>query len=176
MHDDLTANKLGALWSVLDAAMLQSFAESSPSTAAAILTLHFHAPQTGTGLSQILGLSQPATVRLVEKLAAAGLVARAGKKQGKEIPLVLTAVGKRRAKALLAARAEALGELLSPLPKAKQKQLAGLLDEILHHTVDSRREARFLCRFCDHGICDGPVCPIGCRAREIESEMERAEA
>lgn len=170
MNNDLIVNKFGALWSVLDTSMLQTFGGTSPSTAAAILTLHFHAPQTGTALSRILGLSQPATVRLVEKLVAADIVARTPRTEGKEIDLVLTPAGQTEASALLAARHETLSGVLSTLSQDQQRQLETILDTMLAQNVDSRETARFLCRFCDHGICDGPVCPIGCRATALETE------
>lgn len=169
MHDTLTVNKLGALWSVLDSSMGHAFGEISPSTAAAILTLHFHSPLTGTGLSHILRLSQPATVRLLEKLVMAGLVVRQRRTDGKEIDLALTAEGSARAQDLLAARNAAMKDVLAPLPAEKRTLLADLLDEVLRGSVESRSDARYLCRFCDHGICDGPVCPIGCRASEIDA-------
>ena len=168
MHSFLLKNKLGALWSVLDASMDQAFGDASPSTAAAILTLHFHAPLTGTGLSRILRLSQPATVRLLEKLVAAGLVSRERRKDGKEIDLALTSDGAARAKALVETRNAAMDNVLAPLTVEKRALLSDLLDEVLQSAPANRDDARFLCRFCDHGICDGPVCPIGCRARHIE--------
>jgi len=34
--------------------------------------------------------------------------------------------------------------------------------------VDGRAYARHICRFCDHGICDGPRCPVGSAATELE--------
>ena len=176
MHDSLTENKLGALWSVLDATMIGAFGDASPSTVAAILTLHFHAPLTGTRLSRILGLSQPATARLLEKLRDAGLVKRHPKRDGKDIDLSLTAAGEARAGALLGKREAALKALLAPLSAEKAALLSALLDDMLPQAVGSREDARFLCRFCDHGICDGAACPIGCKAREIEAaEKEDAE-
>lgn len=172
MHDRLLTNKIGAFWSVMDAAMADAFGDTSPSSAAAILTLHFHAPLTGTGLSRILRLSQPATVRLLDRLVDAGAVARAGRKDGREVGLALTASGKARARALLKARDNALAALLTPLAPDKRAQLAELLDEVLPEAVGNRNDARFLCRFCNHGVCDGPACPIGCRATEIEERTK----
>ncbi len=172
MHNILLNNKLGALWSVLDASMARMLGTDSPSTAATVLTLHFHAPLTGTDLSRILGLSQPATVRLIDKLADAGMVARNGKSEGKAVDIALTAAGQTRAEAMLTARSAAMADLLRPLTDAKRQALTGLLDEILHDAVETGSQARFLCRFCDHGVCDGPVCPIGCRAREIALERK----
>ena len=174
MNNDLIVNKFGALWSVLDTSMLQTFGGTSPSTAAAILTLHFHAPQTGTGLSRILGLSQPATVRLVEKLVTADIVARMPRPEGKEIDLVLTPTGQSKASTLLAGRRETLSGALGALSQDQQRQLETILDTILAQNVDSREHARFLCRFCDHGICDGPVCPIGCQATALETDGTHA--
>ncbi|RVU33881.1 MarR family transcriptional regulator [Hwanghaeella grinnelliae] len=170
----MTENKLGALWSVLDAAMSQAFDDASPSTVAAILTLHFHAPLTGTRLSRILGLSQPATVRLLEKLRDAGLTRRHPKRDGKDIDISLTAAGEARAATLLGRRNAALKALLAPLSAEKAALLSTLLDEILPQEVASRADARFLCRFCDHEICDGAVCPIGCKARDIETAGKEA--
>lgn len=152
--------------------MAEAFGGASPSTSAAILTLHFQAPLTGTQLSRILRLSQPATVRLLEKLVEAGLVARDMQGGGKEVQLSLTPPGKARAEAFLGSRNRALNALLAPLPPEKRKLLANLLDDMLPTAVESRADARFLCRYCDHGICDGPACPIGRRAAEVEPREE----
>jgi hypothetical protein len=43
-----------------------------------------------------------------------------------------------------------------------------LLDKLLAAPVDSRAYVCNVCRFCDHGVCDGLAYAVGRRATEIE--------
>jgi hypothetical protein len=47
-----------------------------------------------------------------------------------------------------------------------------MLDRVLADATTSRAFARITCRLCEHDLCGPSVCPIGCRA----TELERAEA
>ncbi|MFX6830780.1 hypothetical protein ABTH65_19060, partial [Acinetobacter baumannii] len=66
------------------------------------------------------------------------------------------------------ARAAAIAPLLDALPPDERAPFDGMLARILAAATSSRRFARTTCRYCDHTICDGAACPIGCRARELE--------
>ena len=174
MHDiSLIANKLGALGAVIDAALSDAFDNLSASAAAALLTLHYHAPLTTTALSRIVRLSQPATTRLVEGLTSSGWVARSPGTGKGEINLALTAKGRRKAERIQQQRIAALATLLSGLSNGQKQQLSALLDHVVEPVVTDRASARHLCRFCDHDICDGALCLIGCAATRVEQKGNR---
>ncbi|WP_207456682.1 MarR family transcriptional regulator [Azospirillum sp. SYSU D00513] len=174
MHDErLLANKVGALWATLSGAVEDAFAPLSNSSAAALLTLLHWGPTAATALGAVIGLSQPATARLLEKLAADGHVERRPRPRGgKEVPFALTESGRERAEALQQGRLDACLRLLAPLDPGQRALLDGLLTAMLAAPVADqtpvRAYARHVCRFCDHGVCDGPLCPIGSAAREAE--------
>lgn len=168
MHDALLANKLGALWATIGQAIEAGFGSLSPSSAAALITLRHREPITATELGHILDLSQPASARLVAKLAAEGHVARQKRLAGKEIGLRLTAKGRRLAESLQRQRLAACERLLTALLPAERHELDRLLSALLAAPVTDRAYAWHVCRFCDHAVCDGPHCPVGCAATSLE--------
>jgi len=133
-----------------------------------LLTLHHHSPLTTAGLAQIIAIAQPTVTRLVTGLADQGLIRRE-ERAGRITPLTLTAEGAQRAETLQAARAAAIAPLLEALGPDERAAFDGMLTRILAAATPSRRFARTTCRYCDHTICDGPACPIGSRARELEA-------
>jgi hypothetical protein len=60
--------------------------------------------------------------------------------------------------------------LLSALQPDERQYFASMLDRILAGATTSRAFARTTCRLCEHDLCGPQVCPIGCRATEIENE------
>jgi len=172
MHDALLANKLGALWTTIGQAVEAGFGSLSPSSAAAVLTLRHRQTISATALGRILGLSQPASARLVGKLVMDGHVARQERASGKEIGLRLTPKGRRLAEDLQRRRLAACERLLAALAPPDRRTLDRLLSALLAAPVTDRGYARHVCRFCDHGVCDGPDCPIGCAATASERRGE----
>jgi DNA-binding MarR family transcriptional regulator len=165
----LEANRLGALWSTLDRALTATLADDSPSTAAILLWLHHRAPTGVVELARVVGLTQPACTRALDKLVQRGLVERMAL-SGKEVRLSLSTRGRAQARQLQQRRQQACAALLQALSTAEQAQFARLADKLLQAPVTDRAYARNVCRFCDHAVCDGPACPIGCRATALERE------
>jgi MarR family transcriptional repressor of emrRAB len=168
MKDRLLANQLGALWSVMTSALRQRFGGRSESTVAAILTLAHWEPMTATELGHVIGLSQPGSARLVDKLVAEGVVRRYERAGGRDIGLGLTPAGRKLARSIQSARLESYEELMAPLDPEERQVLHHLVQKMLAGAVESRDGARFTCRFCDHARCDGPCCPVGTAATELE--------
>jgi DNA-binding MarR family transcriptional regulator len=163
----LDANRLGALWATLDRALSSAFEDDSPSAAAIVSWLYHWAPVGVVELARVVGLTQPACTRALDKLVARGLIERTTV-SGKEVRLALTVPGRAHARQLQQRRLQACAVLLGALSPAEQKQFAALTDKVLQAPVADRAYARNVCRFCDHAVCDGPACPIGCRATAIE--------
>ncbi len=170
----LTANKLGALGTLLADALDAALGDLSPSAAALLLTLHHHPDVIATELAAIAGVAQPTAVRLLDGLARQGLITR-GARQGRTTPLGLTKSGAARAQALQQARLAALARLLEAIPPPDRPAFERSLDALLAGATTSRRFARTTCRLCDHRLCDGPACPIGRRATDLEhGDADRA--
>lgn len=163
----LLANHLAVLALLIQDRMLGTFEPLSASGAGALLSLHFRGELTVTALARILGSSQPAATRLIDGLARAGLVERR-ERDGRNVAVRLTAAGESEAKRLNAARLAAADALLAPLDASERSALGATLEKLLADATHSRSEARTMCRLCDHALCDGPACPVGTRASEIE--------
>jgi DNA-binding MarR family transcriptional regulator len=128
---------------------------------AALVHLHAHPGETVEALRRVLGISQPATVRAVDRLAAAGLLERRPGPDRRSLALRLTADGERAAERLHARRTEALGSLLGALAPAEQAALRPLLERLVASLASDRAQALTTCRLCDRGACTStPGCPL----------------
>jgi DNA-binding MarR family transcriptional regulator len=165
------ANKLGAFGLLLTDAMGEFLDDLSPSAAALLLTLRYHGDMTTTALAAIAGISQPTAVRVADGLVRRGLIQRQAR-TGRTAPLRLTRAGARQAEAAQRARLKAMEHVLAGLSAVERAVFERAIDKLLAAATVSRAFARTTCRLCDHGSCDGPLCPIGSRA----SELERAAA
>jgi DNA-binding MarR family transcriptional regulator len=111
-------------------------------------------------LRRTLGLSQPGVVRLVDRLAADGLVSRNPGPDGRTRALHLTERGQQVAQEVLDERESVLAAMCAPLEPAELEQLTALLERVLERLPGDRDEAHFLCRLCDHEACADPYCPV----------------
>jgi DNA-binding MarR family transcriptional regulator len=165
MHElDRTANLLGATALVVTDLMLAGATRAAGvrgSGAAALITL-LDSPGLGvTELGRRVGLSQSAAARMVDSLAAAGLVRRHGT-TGRAVPVRLTAEGTEAGARLRTARSESLTDLLSGLPERDRTRLAGLLETLLARLTERVGDTELVCRLCDRTACTtGATCPVG---------------
>lgn len=112
-------------------------------------------------LARLLHISHPATVRLVNRLEADGLVERRpDEDDGRSRALVLTPAGQRAALAAARKRLEVLNQMLSPLTAAERRQLEPVLEKLLGALTTDRWDARHICRLCDFPTCQMPACPV----------------
>ncbi|SBP87453.1 Transcriptional regulator, MarR family [Thiomonas delicata] len=167
----LQANKLGAMWAVLDRAISGALEDYSPSSAAILLWLSYWPPMSVSELGKVLSLSQPACSRAIDRLAASGFV-RKSHSGSRETLVEILAAGRIEAMRLQTQRLSTLSAMLSTLAKSEQAEFTNLLNKLLAGAVENRADARHICRFCDHGVCDGPFCPVGCRATQIEQSAQ----
>jgi DNA-binding MarR family transcriptional regulator len=157
------ANLLGALaLAIVDRMQAALFGpdERGFSSTAALLHLRLRPGRNIDFLARLLRISHPATVRLVDRLEDDGLIERRPGLDARERALVLTKAGERAAVAALAARLEALADLLEPLTAAERRQLEPLLEKLLAAMTGDRWQARHTCRLCDFAACDDPACPV----------------
>lgn len=165
MH--VMANKLGALGVLLTDALDDALGGVSASAAALLLTLHHRPGLTATDLARVAGIAQPTAARVLDGLVRRGWLRRQAR-AGRTTPLLVTPAGQEQARSLQAARLHAMDRLLAGLPEPDRATFERLLDTVLAATTTSRAQARSTCRLCDHAACDGPLCPIGTRATELE--------
>ena len=165
----LMANKLGALGILIADAMESVLNDVSPSAASMLSTLFYRPNLTASMLAEIVGVTQPTATRVLDGLVRHGWIERQ-ERQGRATPLRLTTAGEERAVALQSARHAALSHLTASLSKYDKEAFDQILDSVLAEATTSRSFARTTCRLCDHAACDGPSCPIGSRATELERQ------
>ncbi len=162
--DDRLANLLGV--AVLAAhdrmrAAVETELPAGGAAPAALVHLHAHPGETVEALRRVLGISQPATVRALDRLAAAGLLGRRPGHDRRSLALHLTADGERAAQRLHARRTEALNTLLAVLAPGEREALRPLLERLVSSLASDRPGALAACRLCDREACTRtPGCPL----------------
>jgi DNA-binding MarR family transcriptional regulator len=118
-------------------------------------------------LSQVLGLSQSGTVRLVDRLEQDGLVQRGAGVDGRTTTVLLTGAGRRAARRLEEARLQVLDGVLEPMTDDEQRTFAGLVGRVLVGMMREPGATRWMCRLCDLSACGRPAghCPLEQEAR-----------
>ena len=154
---DREANLLGALALVVTDQTAQTVAAAaglSVSAAAAVSALHhFLDRPTLDRLRTVLGLTPSGAVRLVDRLADAGLVTRGAGGDGRSRSVALTAAGERVAEQIGAARAEVLTAALEGLSAPERQTLHALMGRIMANVVDRKDSGAWICRLCDLEAC-----------------------
>jgi DNA-binding MarR family transcriptional regulator len=170
---DRAANLLGALSLVVADRMtdeLEAASGQSLTTATALSALHDFLDDPSVDLlRQVLGLTHSGTVRLVDRLAAAGHVRRVPGPDGRTTAVRLTASGRRAAARVVAARAEVLDRAmsaLSALPAAERAAFERSLGTLLVAMMRGPGATRWICRLCDTAACGRPEgrCPVAAEA------------
>jgi MarR family transcriptional regulator, negative regulator of the multidrug operon emrRAB len=162
--DDRLANLLGVM-ALAGADRLRTAVEadlgSGGSGPAALVHLQAYPGESVEALRRVLGISQPATVRIVDRLAGDGLLERRPGADRRTLALHLTAAGDRAATGLLAERTQSLRALLDTLTAQEQDALTPLLERLVAALANDRPGARRVCRLCDRGACTSdPGCPL----------------
>ncbi|MBE7382571.1 MAG: MarR family transcriptional regulator [Leptolyngbya sp. SIO1E4] len=163
MDDERTVNLLGAVaLGVVDAmnAAVEARAGYGGETPAALVTLGAEPGISINTLRQILNLSHPGTVRLVDRLESQGLVERRAGADGRTLALFLTDAGHERRSAILAARRQQLHLAISSLTPTDRKQLTQLLEKMLTAMTTHELRAFAICRLCEEDVCPGDRCPV----------------
>jgi DNA-binding MarR family transcriptional regulator len=166
-------NLLGALATAAEGRLwgrLEREEGVSSSAAATLVTLRTFEDRDISigGLAAVVGLSHSATVRLVDRLSNAGLLARWPGRDGREVTLKLSPTGRAMADRVLGAREDVIAEMVGPLPASAIVSLSALLEGLLGQMTGSRRDARWICRVCDHGLCHrSGGCPVDDAATKL---------
>jgi MarR family transcriptional regulator, negative regulator of the multidrug operon emrRAB len=165
MADDRLANLLGVTaLAAADRLRAAVEADLGHGGAAPALLVHLHAypGESIEALRRVLAISQPATVRAVDRLADEGLVERRPGADRRTLALFLTRRGRRAARRVLAWRAASLRDMLAALDDDEQARLLPLLERLTSCLAVDRPGALNVCRMCDRRAClKQPGCPLG---------------
>jgi MarR family transcriptional repressor of emrRAB len=182
--EEQAQNLVGALSLALSDRVQEAVTAASgqaPSAAAALSALrHFEFDPSIDLLGRILGLTSSGTVRLVDRLAEAGLVRRdrSGRTAGTDArvaTLRLTPAGRRAAGRITAARARTLQAAMLALSPEEREQLGTLAGRVMAGMARPPGAVRWGCRMCDTGACRRYQggCPV---ATAAERAGERSDA
>lgn len=165
---DRTANLLGVVGLAVADAIEQAarkILKHAGETPAALVVIGYGLGPSNDQLRRILNLSHPGTVRLIDRLAAGGLVERRQGQDKRAIALFLTDQGNAAREALLKGRLAAISPFLAPLTGSEQTALATLLHKMLASLETTDAERCNLCRLCDDRVCTD--CPIPAGFRKV---------
>jgi MarR family transcriptional regulator, negative regulator of the multidrug operon emrRAB len=139
-----------------------------PSDAAALIILSRRS-QRIEDISQQLGVSHSATVRLVDRLEDMGLAGRAPGRDARSVNVRLTAAGKRRARGLLTERERIMTHVLGELSERDRRLLGALVEKMLDALAVDWRTTMQICRLCNIPFCEsGAACPAAAGAARRE--------
>lgn len=158
---DRCANMLGALSAAVveqvKTALLSHPNHNDSSLAALKLVGEFEGC-SNSQLSQALGLSHTATVRLTDKLVASGLVDRAPAADRRAVSLSLTSEGRMRVDDALQTRMTVLRDLVADLDEGVVGSLGDALTVMLRALTTTPLAGAHICRLCREQSC--PQCPV----------------
>lgn len=140
---------------------------------AAASALTYLAQEPGIGINQLmepLGLTQSATVRLVDRLAADGLVKRQAGGNGRSVAVCLTGQGEEVARGILAARRQVIATSLAGLAEDELNRLASLVEKMLSAITTGKAHSERMCRMCDLAACPVANCPVTIACERIEDQ------
>jgi DNA-binding MarR family transcriptional regulator len=159
------ANLLGAL-ALLIADQTTGAVEGvagSGSAASALSALYqFLERPTIDDLRRVLGLTPSGAVRLVDRMAEAGLATRGPGGDGRSRSIRLTSAGRRAAAKVMAARASVLSRAVGDLTASERETLHRLLGRVLAGMVWRKDGGAWICRMCDLRACghEEGQCPV----------------
>jgi MarR family transcriptional repressor of emrRAB len=156
-------NLLGAFSVAVNDSMDDAFDEAcavGDSAPAALILIHENPDTRIEALARYLTLSHSGTVRLVDRLAQAGWVAREACDDKRAVVLVLTKAGEKVAERLLEGRRKSLGKALTGVSATDRKVLERILPQMLNNLVADAAQADHTCRYCDAGACEREGCPL----------------
>ncbi len=161
--NDFTDNLLGALsLAIVDS--IEGAAHKAlgmgGQAAGALVLLHLRPGVTVNRLAERLRLSQPGMVRLVDRLAKAGLVQRNSAQDRRAVQLTLTKQGVDQLLSLRRVRANRLSALTSDLGSKDRATLRRILGALMKKMTPDVVSAYANCRLCDTATCQSEGCPI----------------
>jgi DNA-binding MarR family transcriptional regulator len=158
-----TDNLIGALGLALSDGLNEVLAESSGlrlPDAAVLNTVGQFPGGTIQSVRAALGITHGGVVRIVDRLADAGLIERRPGVDGRSLALHLTASGQATWRALADARLEWLDDLTSRVPPEVRPHVDAVVSALLTALTPDDDTAEQTCRLCDESVCPQRRCPV----------------
>jgi DNA-binding MarR family transcriptional regulator len=158
---DRTTNLLGATaLAIADrmGAQMRGMLDRSGEAAPAIVVLGYAPGLSVEILRQVLALSHPGTVRLIDRLEEDGLVVRRKAVDGRAVALHLTTEGEKLRAQLMDRRVDLLESALDGLTGDERMVFGQLLARVLANLPESEMAKHRICRLCAVRLCSD--CPI----------------
>ena len=159
---DSTTNLLGALALAITDRIETHMREEihrSGEAAAAIIFLGCIPGLSVEILRQVLQLSHPGTVRLIDRLEDDGSVERRKTEDGRAVALHLTPDGDELRGRLMKRRLNVLETALARLTADERLTLGSLIAKVLANLPQTELDKHHICRLCSVRLC-GNDCPI----------------
>lgn len=159
---DSTTNLLGALTRALSdriEAALRENLNRPGEAAAAVIFLGYTPGISVEILRQVLSLSHPGTVRLVDRLSEDDFVERRKSEDGRAVALHLTPKGDKLRSKLLGSRNDTLENALKDLSEDERVTFGQLIAKVLVTLPDTELDKHHICRQCSVTLCSNN-CPI----------------
>lgn len=157
-----SANLLGALTQMV-ADEVRDLAGATLTARAALLAISKYPGASIEAVRASLGLSHPATVRVVSGLLDTGFITKDTGIDRRSVALKLTTSGLEAVEQSLKQRQAVLQRLLDRLSADEQQQFEQLAIKILWHETRDAAHALQLCRLCEETDCVGKGCPVDCK-------------
>lgn len=148
-----------ALYDVMNTAVVEASGLGESDAAAMMMAAQW----PGGTLQSFVGalrLSQPATVRLFDRLEKERLVERREGERGHVVSIHPTPQGKKLVEKMLQARAKALDKLLSDLSSQDRDALERFATSVLSKATTSGAVGDRICRLCSDRDCPTKTCPV----------------
>nr|WP_256469736.1 MarR family transcriptional regulator [Pleomorphomonas sp. NRK KF1] len=146
------SNKFAALSLAVTDATISGDAALAPTAVAALITAANNPPASIGEMAAIVGLTHSATVRLIDRLEADGLLHRR-RRVGREVLVEITPAGRRRAEGLQDHRLAESNGFLACLSIEERVLLDRLVDRMLRAHAARGHDRRRLCRMCSRSSC-----------------------
>ncbi|MGL5817183.1 MAG: MarR family winged helix-turn-helix transcriptional regulator [Phycicoccus sp.] len=174
----LAANVLGALalhvGGLLGAAATAASGRGLADTTTLVVLRSVAPDSSQDDLARLLGLTQSAVTRLVDRLVRDGLVERRRGADWRTVSLRLTTAGDRLADDVTAARMAALVGLTDGLDDEGRRRLVDLAGELIAPSIRQGADPVRTCRLCDLTAChDLGTCPVTHAARHVATGRPR---
>ena len=160
----------------VDAAIAVEFGIRGAAASVLVAVLNWAEGRSLEELRLPLGITQPAATRIVDRLAADGLITRSRRPDDRREWIIgLTPAGRARATHLVATRSAIVADDIADVAPELRDGLTTVLEALLAGQTTGRVSARSICRFCDAHVCGHPVgCPVTAAANHAEAQRRAA--
>jgi DNA-binding MarR family transcriptional regulator len=131
-----------------------------PSACAALSLVRWMPGLPMPALADYLELSQAATVRVVQRLNAGGLVRTHRERGDRRVRLFVTDAGREAIEHVDELRAHVLEDVLQRLQPRQRRDLLPLLRALAGGLPGSQAQAMHVCRLCHWTACGNGQCPV----------------